>query len=112
MHDFVVSGQNAPCPNGSEIINNKTECFRGYYLLKTKMNWTCTDTSCEMEGTWGHVAQCGVHLSFDTSGSGGNYKVHFKSNLVDGNSPNEGWVRICKKIPRIFISFCALVYFP
>ena len=88
---------NEACPSGTSLINEESECFDAYSILKESEGWSNCVTGCETSGTWSHVPQCGVHMSFDDTGDGGNHKVHFKTNLVDGSSPGEKWVRICKK---------------
>lgn len=96
-HNYVVSGLNQFCPFGTSVINNQVECFNAYSLLKHSQGWDgCTSGYCTKSGNWGHVAQCGVHMSYDSSATNGNNQVHFKYNRRDGTSPNERWVRICK----------------
>jgi len=92
---YIPSALNQACPTGFTTIEDQQECFNAYAELKTSQGWSCS-SGCHISGTWAHVAQCGVHVSFSTTGKGGNYKVHFKTDHVDGTSPRERWVRICR----------------
>merc|ERR1719203_727386 len=95
MGTYVKSQFNSPCPFGSTLINDKTECFQAYNSMKVAQGWTGGTSS----GTWGHVMQCGVHIALGHGLLNGNTIVHFKLNYVDGSSPGEDWLHICKKQP-------------
>jgi hypothetical protein len=91
---YIKSGINRPCPKGSSVINNKSECFKAYGTLKGANRWSGR----KYAGTWAHVMQCGVHMG-NRYGHHANTAVHFKTNHRDrpyGN-PHERWVHICKR---------------
>jgi len=93
---YVKSELNSPCPSGYTLINDQNECFQAYNSMKVENGWTGGTLS----GTWAHVMQCGVHIAFGRGLNNGNTIVHFKTNHVDGRSPGEDWLHLCKLVRR------------
>jgi len=88
----LSSAVNSDCPSGYTLIRDEEECFAAYDMLQVGQGWT----GGHVAGTWSHVMQCGVHLALSHGANNGNTMVHFKTDLVDGSSPSEDWVHICK----------------
>ena len=96
----MKSELNSDCPAGYGLIEDSDECFSAYDGMKGENGWT----GGHLSGTWGHVMQCGVHIAYSQGAGNGNTIVHFKTNNVDGSSPSEDWVHICKKQGKPYIN--------